>query len=301
MFFKKKQITPIDDEQIALVENAQGRVRQKKKLYNHFVFWAFSTLVLWFINVVLGVEDDLIIFEYPWFVSVIILWGGFLIFHAFQVFVTNRFMGKQWEKDQLKRLTALQQVKIEKIKRALDKEARLIADSELMNEKDSPKQCITIIAAVSTNNALGKDNDLIWHLSNDLKRFKQLTKGHHVIMGRKTFESMPKALPGRVNVIITRQKEYKPEGTITVHSLKEALEVSKNDLQPFIIGGGEIYTQALKVAHRIELTRVHAEFEADTFFPTIDSSVWKETYKEDHFKDSNHNYDFTFIQYNKTK
>ena len=299
MFFKKKQLSQIDDEQIALVENAQQRIRQKKRLYNHFVFWVFSSIILWFVNVVVGVREDILILDYPWFVSIIVVWSLLLLFHTFQVFITKRFMGKEWEKEQLKRLTALQQVKIEKIKRALDKEAQLIADSQFQNEQIQPKQCITIIAAAATNNALGKDNNLIWHLSNDLKRFKRLTKGHHVIMGRKTFESMPKALPSRVNVVITRQKGYQPEGAVIVHSLDEALEIAKDDEQPFIIGGGEIYTQALNIAHRIELTRVHADFEADTFFPSIDESVWKETFKEDHFKDASHDYDFTFIQYEK--
>lgn len=299
MFFKKKQSTLIDDEQIALVEHAQQRIRQKKTLYNHFVLWLFATVILWFVNMALGIQEQLTILDYPWFLSVVILWGFLLVFHAFQVFVTKRFMGKRWEKNQLKRLTTLQQVKIEKIKRQLDKEAQLIADSEFLNEQSQPKQCITIIAAASSNDALGKDNDLIWHLSNDLKRFKELTKGHHVIMGRKTFESMPKALPGRTNVVITRQKDYQLEGAIVVHSLQEALEIAKNDDQPFIIGGGEIYSQALKVANRIELTRVHGEFDADTFFPTIDTKIWKEKFKEDHFKDTRHDYDFTFIRYEK--
>lgn len=300
MFFKKKPISQIDDDQIALVENAQRRIRQKKGLYNHFVFWIFTSVVLWFVNMVVGVGEAVLILDFPWFVSIIILWSLLLLYHAFQVFVTKRFMGKEWEKEQLKRLTALQQIKIEKIKRSLDKEAQLIADSQFQSEQSKPKQCITIIAAAAANNALGKDNNLIWHLSNDLKRFKQLTKGHHVIMGRKTFQSMPKALPGRVNVVITRQEDYQPEGAVTVHSLNEALEIAKDDLQPFIIGGGEIYKQALDVAHRIELTRVHAEFEADTFFPSFDLSVWKETFKEDHFKDDSHDYDFTFVQYEKT-
>ena len=299
MFFKKRQTASLDEDQIALIEYAQARIRQKKILYYHFVLWFFCSLAIWFSNIILGVREEVVIFGNPWFLSVVALWSFLLITHVFRVFITQRFMGKQWEKNQLKKLVALQQAKIENMKRSLEKEAKYKAHSEFFMEQKQPQQCITIIAATGTNNALGKDNQLIWHLSNDLKRFKKLTKDHHVIMGRKTFESMPKALPSRINVVITRQKNYQLEGAVVVHSLQEALEIAKDDVQPFIIGGGEIYEQAMDVAQRIELTRVHAEFEADTFFPSIDLSIWKETFKEDHFKDTNHNYDFTFIQYEK--
>ena len=152
---------------------------------------------------------------------------------------------------------------------------------------------ITIIAAAAQNDSIGKDNQLIWHLSNDLKRFKSLTSGHHIIMGRKTFESFPKALPNRVNVIITRDKNYTAENAIV------ALALAKDDEQPFIIGGGEIYRQSLDIATRIELTRVHHEFEGDTFFPEIDPEVWKEVSREDHVKDEKHAYDYSFITYEK--
>lgn len=156
---------------------------------------------------------------------------------------------------------------------------------------------ITIIAAAATNNALGKDNDLIWHLSDDLKRFKRLTSGHAIIMGRKTFESFPKALPNRTNIIITRETSYTAENAVIAHSIEEALSLAENDPQPFIIGGGEIYRQSMNIANRIELTRVHHEFEADTFFPEINSTIWKEVAREDHFKDEKHPYDFSYITY----
>ncbi|GAA4314770.1 dihydrofolate reductase [Christiangramia aestuarii] len=154
-----------------------------------------------------------------------------------------------------------------------------------------------MIAAAAENNALGKDNDLVWHLPDDFKRFKRLTSGHHIIMGRKTFESFPKLLPERTHVIITRKDDYNPEGTIVVNSLEEALRVSKLDEQPFIIGGGEIYKMGMDVADRIELTRVHAEFEADTYFPEIDEDEWKVIKEQFHEEDEKHDHSFTYLTY----
>lgn len=156
---------------------------------------------------------------------------------------------------------------------------------------------ITMIAAAAENNALGKDNDLVWHLPDDFKRFKKLTSGHHIIMGRKTFESFPKLLPDRTHVIITRKKDYSPENTIVVHSMKEALKVSKLDDEAFIIGGGEIYKMGMEHADRIELTRVHGEFEADTHFPEIDKSEWEIVKDQFHDKDEKHDYSFTYLTY----
>lgn len=160
------------------------------------------------------------------------------------------------------------------------------------------QQILTIIVAVSENQVIGKDNDLIWNLSLDLKRFKSLTSGHHIIMGRKTFESFPKPLPNRTHVVITRQRDYKvPEGVLVVNSLKNAIELTKKDEQPYIIGGGEIYKQALAFADCIELTRVHAHFEGDTFFPELDLNQWEETYNQHIKKDDKHAFDFSFITY----
>ena len=158
---------------------------------------------------------------------------------------------------------------------------------------------ITIIAAIADNHALGKNNQLIWHLPADLKRFKQVTLNHHIIMGRKTFESMPKALPNRTNIVITRNKDYVGENITVVQSLEEALNIAKDDSQPFIIGGGEIYNLAIEIADRIELTRVHSEFNGDAFFPTIDSNKWNEVKRDARKKDEKHSYDFTFIRYDK--
>ncbi len=156
---------------------------------------------------------------------------------------------------------------------------------------------LTIIAAAAENNALGKDNDLVWHLPDDFKRFKLLTSGHHIIMGRKTFESFPKLLPNRTHIIITRKTDYHPPNTIVVHSLEEAIRIAKLDEQPFIIGGGEIYEMGMDMADRIELTRVHGEFEADTFFPEIDEREWELVREQYHAKDERHDYSFTYLTY----
>ena len=119
-------------------------------------------------------------------------------------------------------------------------------------------------------------------------------------MGRKTFESFPKPLPNRTHIVISRQDNYKvPQGVIVVNNLEDAIDAAKTDAQPFVIGGGEIYKQALPLAHRIELTRVHENFEADTFFPEIDSKHWKETSNTYHNKDEKHKYAFSFLTYEK--
>ena len=151
-----------------------------------------------------------------------------------------------------------------------------------------------MVAAAAENNALGKNNDLLWHLPDDFKRFKQITSGHYIIMGRKTFESFPKPLPNRTHVIITRQKNYNPEGCIIVDSIEKAIEACPKDQDVFIIGGGEIYNLAMDFADSIELTRVHENFEADTFFPEIDLKQWKLTSEEYHPKDEKHKFDFTY-------
>jgi len=160
-------------------------------------------------------------------------------------------------------------------------------------------QTITMIDAVGENNTLGKDNNLLWHLPDDFKRFKKFTTDHTIIMGRKTFESFPKPLPNRTHIIITRDKNYKvahPD-CMVVHTLEDALKLSLGDENPFIIGGGEIYAQGEKFADKLEITRVHANFEADTFFPEVDDSVWKLIASEYHPKDDRHNYDFTYLTY----
>lgn len=160
---------------------------------------------------------------------------------------------------------------------------------------------ITLIAAAAENNELGKDKDLVWHLPDDFRRFKELTTGHHIIMGRRTFETFPKLLPKRTHVVITRKEDYQPEGAIVVNSMEKALEVAKDDPQPFVIGGGEIYKLSLAKADKIELTRVHGSFDADTFFPKFDENEWKLTGSTFHPKDDKHDYAFTYLTYERAK
>lgn len=156
---------------------------------------------------------------------------------------------------------------------------------------------ITIIAAIGNNNAIGKNNQLIWHLPTDLKRFKETTLNHFIIMGRKTFESFNKPLPNRTSVIITRNKNYNAPGCLVVNSLSKALEIAKEDSQPFIIGGAEIYKQALEVADKLDLTFLHHNFEADTFFPEIDYTIWEETSRVFNKADENNKYDYSFVTF----
>lgn len=157
---------------------------------------------------------------------------------------------------------------------------------------------LIIIAAAAENDALGKDNDLVWHLPDDFKRFKILTTGHKIIMGRKTLESFPKPLRNREHIVITRDTDYTPKFPCTVtHSLEEAIELVKDGETAFIIGGGEIYKQSMWLATDMELTRVHGIFEADTFFPKIDESQWELVSEEHHPKDDRHKYAFTYLTY----
>lgn len=160
---------------------------------------------------------------------------------------------------------------------------------------------IIMIAAVAENNALGKDNNLLWHLPSDFKRFKEITSGHHIIMGRKTFESFPKPLPNRTHIIISRQKDYLPEGCIVVENLEKAIAVCPKNEDLFIIGGGEIYTQSIHLADQLDITRVHHSFEADVYFPEIDSEIWELTSETFNPKNEKHLFDYTFQKYTRKK
>jgi dihydrofolate reductase len=151
-----------------------------------------------------------------------------------------------------------------------------------------------MIAAVAENNALGKNNDLLWHLPNDFKRFKEVTSGHHIIMGRKTFESFPKPLPNRTHVIITRQKDFQFEGCIVVSNLEKAIAACPKNEAVYIIGGGEIYTQSISFADQLDITRVHHSFDADVYFPEIDPEIWELTSETFNPKDEKHLFDYTF-------
>jgi len=307
MFGKKKPTPQIDKDQLELIENAQKRIKQKKRLYVHFVIFLIGAIFLIVANTVLGIGKDFKLFGIDWFVFGILLWLFLFIYHLLNVFVTQKFMGKAWEKEQLDKLVANQHERINELKAGFVKEETLMAQSEVYGETNSDTQIahtksskseLTIIVAAAENDAIGKGNKLIWHLSDDLKRFKSLTSGHHIIMGRKTFESFPKPLPNRTHVVITRQMDYEaPQGVILVNRLEDAIDAAKNDSQAFIIGGGQIYKQALSIADKIELTRVHHDFEADTYFPKIDTTIWKETSNVFHRKDEGHDYEFSFLTY----
>lgn len=157
---------------------------------------------------------------------------------------------------------------------------------------------VILVAAASENDVLGKDNDLMWHLPDDFKRFKSITSGHHIIMGRKTFESFPKPLPNRTHIVITRQRDYQPDGCIVVHSLEEALREIPENQDAYVIGGGEIYSLAIDDADKIELTRVHDSFNnADAFFPKIDDAKWNLIDEQFHAADEKHKYPFTYLTY----
>jgi len=154
---------------------------------------------------------------------------------------------------------------------------------------------LSLIVATDQENGIGKNNQLLWHLPNDLKFFKKTTSGHTVIMGRKTFDSIGKPLPNRRNLIITRKEDLKIEGVEIFNSLEDALKACIKEEQTFIIGGGEIYREALPFVDHIYLTKVHHQFNADTFFPTLDAINWKVTFKEDHYKDDKHAFDYSFL------
>ena len=158
---------------------------------------------------------------------------------------------------------------------------------------------ITIIAAIGLNNELGKDNDLIWHLPADLKRFKKVTTGHAIIMGRKTFESIGKPLPNRRSIIITRNILYKKEGCEVVHSLEDAIKLIQDQEHAFIIGGAQIYREAIekKLVDQLDITKVHQNFEADVFFPTLELSSWEEISEETFLPDDKNKYTYSFLSY----
>lgn len=178
---------------------------------------------------------------------------------------------------------------------------------------------ISIIAAIGKNNELGKENKLLWSLPRDMKHFREKTKGHPVIMGRKTFESIGRPLPNRRNIIITRDLNYLRDSVDVVHSLEEALELlrtsppsplldkergarsesdERGEVEIFIIGGAEIYKQTIARADKLYITHLHAEFpEADSYFPFIDLDLWQKTKSEKFKKDEQNNFDLEFAEY----
>jgi len=163
-----------------------------------------------------------------------------------------------------------------------------------------PKAVLTLIAAVARNGVIGVDNRLPWHLPADLQHFKALTLGNTVIMGRKTWESLPakfRPLPGRRNVVVTRDGSYRAEGAVVALSLPAAIEAAETG-EAFVIGGAELYAAALPLADRLELTEIDAAFEGATHFPAIDPHRWRETAREAHRAEAG--FDYAFVSYRKS-
>jgi dihydrofolate reductase len=161
---------------------------------------------------------------------------------------------------------------------------------------------VSLIAASAQNRVIGKNNDLPWRLPDDMKFFMQTTKGHHVIMGRKNYDSLLdkyKPLPDRTNIVVTRQPELRAPGCIVVHSVDDALGIARKNKEPevFVIGGAEIYRIALPSAHRLYLTEIQADVDGDTFFPEFDRTQWKEISRQPHPADGRHPYAFDFVIY----
>lgn len=159
------------------------------------------------------------------------------------------------------------------------------------------KSELTIIAAASTNNVIGFNNKLIWNIPNDLKRFKELTLGHSVIMGRKTFESLPNPLPKRRNIIVTKNKDYSRNGIEVTSNIEDAIDLCKSDSQPFIIGGGEIYSQTIEIVDKIELTRVYKDYQGDAFFPDIPLDKFELTNELVNYLDDDSHTKYSFLTY----
>jgi dihydrofolate reductase len=145
---------------------------------------------------------------------------------------------------------------------------------------------LSIIVAVANDHVIGINNTLPWHLPEDLKRFKVLTMGHHIVMGRKTYESLGRLLPGRTTVIVTRNKQYQVEGAIVVHSIQQALTVCAGDDEVFLIGGAELYQQGFEYADKLYLTKVNADFEGDAFLADLDLTQWDEIARESHLAEN---------------
>jgi dihydrofolate reductase len=158
---------------------------------------------------------------------------------------------------------------------------------------------ISQIVAVANNNVIGKDNDLIWRLPADLKHFKNITMGHCMLMGRKNFDSIGRALPGRTTIIITRNKDYKIAGCHTVFSIEEGISLAKslNEKELMIIGGGQIYEQSLGLTSKVYYTSVHETFDGDTFYPELSDTEWVLGNEEKHLGDEKNKHDYTFKEF----
>ena len=170
---------------------------------------------------------------------------------------------------------------------------------------------LSLISAVAKNGVIGVANTLLWDLPADMKHFRTTTSGHTVIMGRKTYESIGRPLPNRKNIVITRDASYMKDGIDVVNSLEEAIrlvtlehgkgfEENQDEVEAFVIGGGEIYKQAIDKAQKLYITEVHQDFEGDTLFPEIDKAIWKEVSREDHTEDDTNKIPYSFVEYKKS-
>ena len=158
---------------------------------------------------------------------------------------------------------------------------------------------ISLIVAMARNRVIGADNKIPWHLPNELKLFKSLTMGHHIVMGRRTYESIDRLLPGRTTVIVTRQKDYSVPGAIVAHSIREALDACGGDDEIFVIGGADLFRETLPIADRIYLTVVDAEPRGDTFMPDMEMDEWKETSAQSFAPDEKHAHAYRFTVYDR--
>lgn len=165
--------------------------------------------------------------------------------------------------------------------------------------KETPRPRVSLIVAMARNRVIGAGGRIPWHLPNELQLFKRITMGHPIIMGRKTYESIGRLLPGRTTIIVTRQSDYRVPGAIVAHSLDEAIARCRNEEEIFVIGGGELYRETLPRADRIYLTTVEAEPPGDTFMPEIDWSAWRETSAESFGTDEKHAYPYRFAVYDR--
>jgi dihydrofolate reductase len=162
---------------------------------------------------------------------------------------------------------------------------------------------VSLIVAVSENGVIGRDGGLPWHLPRDLRHFKSTTMGHHLIIGRRTWDEVGKPLPGRTMVVITRSRRFEAEGAIVVHSLEDALEVAGNDDEVFVGGGAHVYRMALErdLVDRLYITRVHVEVEGDTILPEIDLAGWELVFEEHHEADERNEHACTFEVYDRKR
>nr|AOT83032.1 hypothetical protein [uncultured bacterium] len=245
MFSKKKERIQIDPQQRELYEHARKRVIQKKRLFQHFIIFLVGSVFFIILNLVFGYGKEFTLFGVDWYIIAILCWAFLLVVHFCNVWLFSTFMGQEWADRQMERLITKQKEEIALLQKDIElmypkeelvkkKEGFIKGKtSEIVGELKETKSVITMIAAAGENNALGKDNDLVWHLPDDFKRFKKLTTGHHIIMGRKTFETFPKLLPNRVHIVITRNTNYQAEGVIVVHNMQDALEIAKGDAPTF--------------------------------------------------------------------